>query len=39
MPIIDCQSHLFPAAYADFLASHPTAGLSTSGGNGLYTVD
>ena len=38
-PIIDCQSHLFPAAYAEFLAQHSNASLQTSGGDGLYTLD
>jgi predicted TIM-barrel fold metal-dependent hydrolase len=37
--IIDCQSHLFPAAYADFLVQHPNNALRTSGGDGLYTLD
>lgn len=37
--IIDCQSHLFPTAYAEFLASHPNDGLRTTGVDGLYTVD
>lgn len=37
--IIDCQSHLFPAAYAEFLVQHPTDSLRTVGGNGLYTLD
>lgn len=37
--IIDCQSHLFPKAYAEFLARHPNAGLRTSGGDGVYTIE
>jgi predicted TIM-barrel fold metal-dependent hydrolase len=36
--IIDCQSHLFPTAYADFLVQHPNAMLRTVGGDGLYTL-
>jgi len=39
MPIIDCQSHLFPTAYAGFLARHANAALRTAGGDGLYTID
>ncbi len=39
MPIIDCQSHLFPEAYADFLTQHTNAALRTVGGDGLYTLD
>jgi predicted TIM-barrel fold metal-dependent hydrolase len=37
--IIDCQSHFFPAAYAEFLAQHPNHTLRTVGGDGLYTLD
>ncbi len=37
--IIDCQSHLFPAEYADFLVQHPNAALRAAGGDGLYTLD
>jgi predicted TIM-barrel fold metal-dependent hydrolase len=38
-PIIDCQSHLFPEAYADFLTQHSSTGLRAVGGDGLYTLD
>ena len=37
--IIDCQSHLFPAAYAEFLVQHPNDTLRVVGGDGLYTLD
>jgi aminocarboxymuconate-semialdehyde decarboxylase len=37
--IIDCQSHLFPAEYADFLAQHPNDALRVTGGDGLYALD
>jgi aminocarboxymuconate-semialdehyde decarboxylase len=37
--MIDCQSHLFPAAYADFLTQHPNALLRTTGGDGLYSIE
>lgn len=38
-PIIDCQSHLFPEAYAHFLTQHANDALRTVGGDGLYTLD
>lgn len=36
--IIDCQSHIFPAAYAELLTRNRNA-LRTTGGDGLYMID
>ncbi len=36
--IIDCQSHIFPEAYAELLTRNRNS-LRTSGGDGLYLID
>jgi aminocarboxymuconate-semialdehyde decarboxylase len=39
MFIVDCQSHLFPEAYADLLARNPGDSLRVTGGDGAYSLD
>lgn len=38
-PVVDCQSHVFPDAYAELLTRAQGGGLRAVGGNGLYTLD
>lgn len=38
MPIIDCQSHVFPPAYAELLTRN-RGRLQTSGGDGVYHLN
>ena len=37
--VVDVQSHIFPAAYADLLVQQPSPYLRTAGGEGVYTLD
>jgi predicted TIM-barrel fold metal-dependent hydrolase len=37
-PWVDCQSHVFPPAYAEWLKQHPGA-VRVSGGEGIYHID
>ena len=38
MPLIDCQSHVFPPAYAELL-THNRGRLQTTGGDGVYHLN
>lgn len=38
-PIVDCQSHIFPAAYADLITQHPGPLVRMTGGDGVYTLE
>ncbi len=37
--VVDCQSHVFPDAYAELLTRAQGAGFRAEGGNGVYTLD